>query len=104
MRAKEYLKMYEDNHCSKEILFNILNMFWAETVEIFKSRRCKTNDACTAVLKEQDDKWRSFASKSNLSDIGYMRLIEKTNPGLFSAWMSADARKEIRRSRMLYKP
>lgn len=88
MKAKEYA----DWHLNKGgTIIDIGTAFVKETFQLIKDRKCKTDSAHVAVLREQNDKWRAFAKLTNFDEKGYEFIVKRFSPELHSAWMNYNA-------------
>jgi len=88
MRAKEYAEKYNENPTSKNLAY-ICHEFILESHEIMKSRNITNDRAAIAVLKEQDLKWKSFASHvQGVNRNGFFLAVCKTMPEVGKIWES----------------
>jgi hypothetical protein len=82
MKAKEYAEKYNDAP-TNETLAEICNSFVNEIGELIESRHARSNSACIAILKEQDQKWVAFSNLvPGIRRNGFRLLIEEFFPAM----------------------
>ena len=88
MKAKEYVKQYEESLDKKEAMNTIAFDFIFEIRELIKARKAGSNESCFAIFKEQDLKFQSFARTVNEKKIGdfildpnsFLKIMEQYLP------------------------
>lgn len=71
MKAKEYHARYQANKTDDELI-DIATAMVMETKALAEARHIKEDRAMTAIIREQDEKWKAF-----------VRLNPGINPGFF---------------------
>ncbi|NCC61065.1 MAG: hypothetical protein EOM12_09005 [Verrucomicrobiae bacterium] len=61
MKAKEYLKLYNDSHNKELMLLKIGSDFIKEAASLMESRKCVCPNSVKAVLLEMSLKWIALA-------------------------------------------
>lgn len=88
MKAKEYAEKFFNSEDKKLTLGQIFCNFVAEISTIAEMRNSYSESSIKAILREQDQKWKSFCriinSKSNveLKEDGFSELLKKREPAL----------------------
>lgn len=82
MKSKEMAEEYKANP-TQETLIGLLRKLITETSKIASARHVRTNSGMASILREQDDKWRSFTRKAggdwfNAYKVGIHNLIPES--------------------------
>jgi hypothetical protein len=79
MKAKEYAEKYLASP-TRETMTQIAIEFDEETSNLVKARNVKSDSAFLSILREMDDKWRSFAKRAGANENGYRIIMRKLHP------------------------
>jgi hypothetical protein len=65
-----------------------IKSIWAEVFELKNTRNAKTDSAIIAILKEQNQKWKSICNKVNkevplLKEDGFLHFMQNQMPELY---------------------
>ena len=89
-RAKEYAAQYR-NEPTDKTLAKIATAFFSEVADLMETRcpeKRPSHGAVTAILDEQDRKWRAFAEyfPGIIRPDGFELLLKKNNPDGYALW------------------
>lgn len=81
MKAKELAARFREDHteeCIRKIVYDLI----IETKELARQRGVKTDSAMKSVIREIDDKWKSFASMfpGELQPGGFKAVLHQVIP------------------------
>lgn len=106
MKAKEYANAFKANP-TKEFITKVLDEMTKEIVTISRDRHANSEAAIASVIREQDNKWRTFCDLIDMPELkpAFSTFQENLSPGIMKpVWTPAvRARnlKEISRSHSL---
>jgi hypothetical protein len=90
MKAKDYAKRYRESEIDKDLeISGIALDFLQEIFTLVDARHAKTDSAISAIMDEQDNKWKAFARE--LPEViipnGFAYLVKAKMPDMYDAWM-----------------
>jgi hypothetical protein len=86
MRAREYANRYIAEGRTSEALYKVWRDIFIEFQDLVKARHASTDAAAIAIVKELNQKWKTFARLAGpeVKPDGFMELIRKKFPELYT--------------------